>query len=107
MRVQKSEDARIAYERQNQIWALDDKQNITSQRLSDVNKQLTDAQSERMIKESLYQFAKSGNLDAVPQIQNSSALSDLMKKRNEAAAQYTDQFSQYDPNFPNVQPHPT
>jgi capsular exopolysaccharide synthesis family protein len=103
IRVQKSEDARIAYERQNQIWALDDKQNITSQRLSDVNKQLTDAQSERMRKESLYQFAKSGNLDAVPQIQNSSALSDLMKKRNEAAAQYTDQLSQYGPNFPKVQ----
>ena len=103
IRVQKSEDARIAYERQNQIWALDDKQNITSQRLSDVNKQLTDAQSERMRKESLYQFAESGNLDAVPQVQNSSALSDLMRKRNEATAQYTDQLSQYGPNFPKVQ----
>jgi len=41
--VQRSEDARIAYERQNQIWTLDDKQNITTQRLSDINKQLTDA----------------------------------------------------------------
>src|SRR3984957_20623745 len=28
IRVQKSEDARIAYEQQNQIWTLDDKQNI-------------------------------------------------------------------------------
>src|SRR5438309_8995756 len=63
IRVQKSEDARIAYERQNQIWTLDDKQNITTQRLSDINKQLTDAQSERMKKESLYQFAKAGNLE--------------------------------------------
>jgi succinoglycan biosynthesis transport protein ExoP len=103
IRVQKSEDARIAYERQNQIWTLDDKQNITSQRLSDVNKQLTDAQSERMRKESLYQFAKSGNLDAVPVVQNSSAFADLMRKRNEATAQYTDQLSQYGPNFPKVQ----
>src|SRR5207253_8987040 len=32
--VQKAEDARIAYERHNQIWTLDDKQNITSQRPS-------------------------------------------------------------------------
>src|SRR5216684_819381 len=55
IKVQKSEDARIAYERQNQIWTLDDKQNITTQRLSDINKQLTDAQSERMKKESLYE----------------------------------------------------
>jgi polysaccharide biosynthesis transport protein len=103
IRMQKSDGARIAYERQNQIWTLDDKQNITTQRLSDVNKQLTDAQSERMRKESLYQFAKSGNLDAVPEVQNNSALSDLMRKRSEATSQYADQISQYGPNFPKVQ----
>jgi polysaccharide biosynthesis transport protein len=103
IRVQKSEDARIAYERQNQIWTLDDKQNITTQRLSDVNKQLTDAQSERMRKESVYQFAKSGNLDAVPEVQSNSALADLFKKRSEASSQYTDALSQYGPNFPKVQ----
>jgi succinoglycan biosynthesis transport protein ExoP len=103
IRVQKSEDARIAYERQNQIWTLDDKQNITTQRLSDVNKQLTDAQSERMRKESLFQFAKSGNLDAVPEVQNNTALADLMRKRSEAMSQYADQSSQYGPNFPKVQ----
>jgi len=103
IRVQRSEDARIAYERQNQIWTLDDKQNITTQRLSDVNKQLTDAQSERMKKESLYQFAKAGNLDAVPEVQNNSAIGDLFKKRSDTASQYTDALAQYGPNFPKVQ----
>src|SRR6266566_450880 len=103
IKVQRAEDARIAYERQNQIWTLDDKQNITSQRLSDINKQLTDAQSERMKKESLYQFAKAGNLDAVPEVQNNSALGDLLKKRSDAASQYTDALAQYGPNFPKVQ----
>jgi polysaccharide biosynthesis transport protein len=102
IKVQKSEDARIAYERQNQIWTLDDKQNITSQRLSDINKQLTDAQSERMKKESLYQFAKSGNLDAVPQVQSNAALADLMRKRSDTSAQYTESLGQYGPNFPKV-----
>ena len=103
VKVQKAEDARIAYERQNQIWTLDDKQNITTQRLGDVNKELTDAQSERMKKESLYQFAKAGNLDAVPQVQSNSALVDLLKKRTETSAQYADALSQYGPNFPKVQ----
>jgi polysaccharide biosynthesis transport protein len=103
IKVQKAEDARIAYERQNQIWTLDDKQNITSQRLADINKQLTDAQSERMKKESLYQFAKSGNLDAVPQIQSNAALADLIKKRSDASSAYTDALNQYGPNFPKVQ----
>jgi polysaccharide biosynthesis transport protein len=103
IRVQKSEDARIAYERQNQIWTLDDKQNITTQRLADVNKQLTDAQSERMKKQSLYEFAKSGNLDAVPQVQNNTSLVEMMKKRSELSADYNDSLSQYGPNFPKVQ----
>src|SRR5437667_4271444 len=103
IRVQKSEDARIAYERQNQIWTLDDKQNITTQRLSDINKQLTDAQSERMKKESLYEFAKSGNLDAVPQVQSDAGLAELLRKRNDLSSQYNDGLSQYGPNFPKVQ----
>src|SRR6266446_3733617 len=103
IKVQRAEDARIAYERQNQIWTLDDKQNITSQRLSDINRQLTEAQSERTRKESLYEFAKSGNLDALPQIQSNAALADLMKKRSDASSAYADALSQYGPNFPKVQ----
>ncbi len=103
IKVQKSEDARIAYERQNKIWTLDDKQNITTQRLSDINKEYTEAQSERMKKESLFQFAKSGNLDAVPQVQSNAGLTDLLKKRTDASGQYNDALSQYGPNFPKVQ----
>src|SRR5271168_4389423 len=103
VRVQKSEDARIAYERQNQIWTLDDKQNITTQRLSDINKELTEAQSERVKKEALFQFAKAGNLDAVPQVQGNPVLTDLIKKRSETSTSYNDALSQYGPNFPKVQ----
>src|SRR5690242_6498337 len=102
IKVQKSEDARIAYERQNQIWTLDDKQNMTTQRLSDINKQFTDAQAERMKKESLYEFAKAGNLDAVPQLDSNSALTELIKKRGETSADYADSLQQYGPNLPKV-----
>ena len=103
IKVQKAEDALITYERQNQIWTLDDKQNITTQRLADVNKELTDAQSERMKKESLYQFAKSGNLNAVPQVQSNTTVMDLLRKREDLSSQYNDALSQYGPNFPKVQ----
>src|ERR1700687_809963 len=61
IRVEKAEDARITYERQNQIWALDgDKQNVTTQRMADLNRQLTDAQSDRMRKQSLFEYATAG-----------------------------------------------
>jgi succinoglycan biosynthesis transport protein ExoP len=102
IRVKNSEDARLDYERKNQIWELDDKQNITTQRLSDLNRQLTEAQTETMKKQSLYEFAKSGEMDAVPQIRDSAIVQDLLRKRAEMNAQYTDALNQYGPNFPKV-----
>src|SRR5580658_6758595 len=101
--VQNSEDKRIAYERKNQIWTLDDKSNITTQRLADINKELTDAQSERMRKEALYQFAKAGDVNDVPQLRDSPVLQNLNQKRQAAAQDYNDALSQYGPNFPKVQ----
>jgi capsular exopolysaccharide synthesis family protein len=103
IKVEKAEDARITYERQNQIWTLDDKQNITTQRLSDINKELTEAQSDRMKKEALYEFAKSGDPKAVPQLRDSEALQDILRKRTETFTQFTDALNQYGPNFPKVQ----
>lgn len=104
VRVEKSEDARIAYERQNQIWALDgDKQNVATQRLADLNRQVTDAQSERMRKQSLYEYAKAGDIDSVPQIRDNNIVQDLTRKRADLYVQYTDSLNQYGPNFPKVQ----
>jgi capsular exopolysaccharide synthesis family protein len=103
VKVQNSEDARLAYERQHQIWELDDRQNITTQRLNDLNKEVTEAQSERMRKEALYEFAKAGNLDVVPQLRENGTLQELMKKHSEIYTHYLDALNQYGPNFPKVQ----
>ena len=103
LKVQHSEDARLEYERKNQIWELDDKQNISTQRLSDINKELTDAQSERMKRQALYEFAKSGNSDSVPELRSDVVLQDLVKKRGDLNEQASDALAQYGPNFPKVQ----
>lgn len=106
VKVRRSEDARIEYERANQIWAVDeknDKNNVTTERLSDLNKQLTDAQAETLKKQALYEFAKSGELDAVPQIRDNSVLQDLEKRKDDISIQYTDAVNQYGPNYPKVQ----
>jgi succinoglycan biosynthesis transport protein ExoP len=102
IRVQRSEDARIAYERQNQIWTLDDKQNVTSQRFVDANRELTAAQNERVKKQAILEFAKSGNIDAVPQIQSDAALGEYQRRLNEATTQYREALEQFGPNFPRV-----
>jgi polysaccharide biosynthesis transport protein len=103
IKVEKSEDARITYERQNSIWTLDDKQSITTQRLIDINKELTEAQSERMKKEALFQLAKSGSFDAIPEVKDTGILQDVMKRRSEVYTDYTAALNQYGPNFPKVQ----
>jgi polysaccharide biosynthesis transport protein len=104
VKVRRSEDARIEYERNNQIWAVDDKNNnVTTQRLADLNKELTDAQSDSLRKQALFEFAKEGEVDAVPAIRDNSVLTSLQEKRAELAVQYTDAVNQYGPNFPKVQ----
>ncbi len=103
LKVQHSEDARIEYERKNQIWELDDKQNISTQRLSDINKELTGAQSERMKRQALYEFAKSGDANSVPELRSDIVLQELYKKRGDLNSQASDALAQYGPNFPKVQ----
>jgi polysaccharide biosynthesis transport protein len=102
IKVKNSEDARLEYEKKNQIWELDDKQNITTQRFVDVNRQLAETQTEVMKKQALYEFARSGDADFV-QIRESGSVQELLKKRADTNAQYIDSLNQYGPNFPRVQ----
>ena len=102
VKVRRSEDARIQYERTNQIWAIDDKNNASTARLSDLNKQFTDAESESLKRQALYEFAKNGEGDAVPQIRDNGTLQVLQRKRADLAVQYSDLVNQYGPNYPKV-----
>ena len=102
VKMKNSEDARLDYERKNQIWELDDKQNITTQRLAEISRQLIDAQGERMKKQALYDFARAGDADVVPQIRDSASVQELIRKHSEICGQYADALNQYGPNFPKV-----
>ena len=102
-KVEKSENDRINYERQNQIWGVDDKQNMTTQRLLELNKDVTDAENDALKKRALYEYAESGALEAVPQIRDDPALQEMQKRRADLSAQYMDSLNQYGPNFPKVQ----
>jgi capsular exopolysaccharide synthesis family protein len=105
VKVRRSEDARIAYERANQIWLVGDNtaNNVTTQRLADLNKQLADAQSDSLKKQALYEFAKAGDVEAVPQIRDNNVLLGMRQRRADLSLQYSDAVNQYGPNFPKVQ----
>ena len=103
IKVEKSEDARIAYERQNQIWQIDDKKDITTQKLTDLSKAVTDAQTLMAEKEALYRMAISGNVDALPATRDNPVIQDLLKRKTDLDESYAEAIIQYGPNYPKVQ----
>ncbi len=102
IKVEKSENARIAYERANQIWQIDEKQDITTSKLADLSKAVTDAQTDVAQKEALYRMAVSGNVDALPVAHGSEVVTELRKRKSAVDEQYAEAVGQYGPNFPKV-----
>jgi succinoglycan biosynthesis transport protein ExoP len=102
IKVEKSENARIAYERANQIWQIDEKQDISVSKLSDLSKAVTGAQTDVAEKEALYRMAMSGNIDALPLAHGHEVITDLRKRKSDVDEQYAEALNQYGPNFPKV-----
>jgi capsular exopolysaccharide synthesis family protein len=102
IKVEKAEDTRLAYEREHQIWSIDEKQTITTQKLADLNKELTEAQTELLRRDAMYQLVRSGNYDALPAIRDSEMVRSLTQKRAELGALYADALNQFGPNYPKV-----
>ena len=102
IKVENAEDARLAYERENQIWTIDEKNDISSQKLADLNKQLTDAQMDRINKEAVYQLAQAGNYDAISAVRESAVIQDILKQQSTLSAQYADAVNQFGPKYPKV-----
>jgi succinoglycan biosynthesis transport protein ExoP len=102
IKVEKSEDARLGYERANQIWTIDEKQNTTTQKLSDLNKELTQAQTDRIQKEANYTLVKSGRVDSLPGVQQDQVIQGLLNRRAELSSQYTEALSRFGPKYPKA-----
>ena len=103
IKVEKSEDARLAYERQNQIWQIDEKQDITTQKLADLSTAATAAETALAGKEALYRMAASGNVDALPAVRDNTVIQGLLNRKSDLDQQYAVAVNQYGPNFPKVQ----
>ena len=101
-KVEASEDARIKYERVNQIWTIDEKQDVTTQKLADLNRELTGAQADRINKQAVYELAEAGNYDAIPAVRESPVMQESLKRQAELTDQYTEALNQYGPKFPKV-----
>lgn len=100
-KVEKSQQALVEYERQNQIVNTGEKQNVLEQMLSDVSRDLTSAESERIQKESLYRQVLA-NRAQVAALAHSELLQKLEEKAADLRGQYTEVTAQYGPKFPRA-----
>lgn len=98
-KVEKSEQAMIAYERENNIVSVGDRQTVADTRLDDLNKALSVAQSERLSKETVYKLVTE-NEAQVAVIQPGSLLSGLEAKELELKEQYSESASKFGPTYP-------
>ena len=70
MKVETSQEKLVHYQKEHEILGIDDKQNITTEKLDELNKALTTAESERMDKESVYRLVQAGDIDTISSAAN-------------------------------------
>lgn len=100
-KTEKSQQQLVDYERENAIVNISDKENVVEQRLADLSRDLTSAESERVQKESLYELVRSNPSQAAPLLEDD-LLQRLEERYADLSSQYADALSEYGPKFPKV-----
>ena len=100
-KVEKSQQAMVDYERQNAIVNIGEKQTVVEQRLATLSQDLTNAQTDRMQKESLYDLV-SANESQVGLVSQDPSLQRLEDKYTDLKQEYSDASEQYGPNYPKA-----
>ena len=101
LKVENSEEAMVAYERQNNIANIGEKHTAAEARFEDMTKELGLAQSERLSKESLYKMVAANDAQ-VGFIQTNSLLTGLEAKEIDLKEQYSEAVAQYGPTYPKA-----
>jgi succinoglycan biosynthesis transport protein ExoP len=114
MKVETSQEKLVRYQKEHEILGIDEKQNITTAKLDELNKALTAAESERMDKESVYRLVQSGDADTIASAasvldaagtgaQSASGLLETLRgKEADVKIQAAELSTQFGPSYPKV-----
>jgi polysaccharide biosynthesis transport protein len=100
-KVETSQRELVDYEQRNSIVDVGNRESFSEQKLSDLNRDLTQAQNDRIEKESLFQFAAStkSEIDTVGQ---NPVMTRLEERYAELREQYVDALAQFGEDYPKV-----
>jgi polysaccharide biosynthesis transport protein len=106
MKVETSQEKLVKYQKEHEILGIDEKQNITTAKLDELNRELTVAESARMDKESIYRLVQAGDSDSITaaahaesMLKGSTGSSALLEKLREQEADLKIQLAQLSVQF--------
>ena len=112
MKVETSQEKLVRYQKEHSILGIDEKQNIITEKLDELNKELTVAESDRMQKESLYRLTDRGDADVIASATSgaeagdasspSALLEKLRTQKADLKIQVADIGTQFGPSYPKV-----
>jgi polysaccharide biosynthesis transport protein len=103
MKVEVSQEKLVRYQREHNIVGVDDKQNITTTRLDDLNKQLTDAELDRIMKQTRFEGAKRGDAELIAKTESGALISKLRDTEADLNNKLAQATVTYGPAYPRVQ----
>ncbi len=101
-KVERADENLQEFGSQHDIISLEEKENVTMQRLTELNETLTKAEAERMAKEALYKQTGDRNFDSFPSILENKLIQDLKQAYIQLEAQYMRLSETFKPEYPEM-----
>jgi succinoglycan biosynthesis transport protein ExoP len=101
-KVERADEILQAFGSKHDIISLEEKENLTMQRLAELNETLAKAESERMAKEALYLQTQERHFDALPSILGNKLIQELKQTNIQLEAQYMKLGEKNKPDYPEM-----
>ena len=101
-KVEESQQKLINYQKENGIFGLDDKQNIVTAKLDDLNRELTAAEADRVQKEVNYRLARSGQPELIARLGSEGLITKLRAQVADLENQMAQASVQLGPAHPKI-----
>ena len=101
-RIEKSEAALNRYRRDREIISLDDKENIVVERLSDLNRRLTEAEADRIALEAQVRLIRNREYDSLPAVINNTLIGTLKQQLSPLEGEYASLSTVYKAGHPRL-----
>jgi len=101
-KVEESQHKLIDFQKENGIFGLDDKQNIVTAKLDDLNRELTAAEGDRVQKEVTYRLARSGQPELIAKLEPDNLVTKLRAQQSDLENQMAQASVQLGPAHPKI-----